>query len=205
MALTRRFLNALGIEADKVDEIITAHSETVTGLKAEIEQYKGSSDKLAETEKQLEKAQKELETLKSKAEENTEDGYKEKYEALQGEYEAYKKDVQAREEKDRKIKAYRELLKDAKIPEKRFDAIVKLSDDILDKLEIDKDGKVSNKDEIVENITSEWSEYVQATEEQGAHTATPPANTGGNTKKISRAAQIAQQYHDDLYGKIKED
>ena len=29
MALTRKFLAALGIEADKIDEIINAHSETV--------------------------------------------------------------------------------------------------------------------------------------------------------------------------------
>ncbi len=36
MALTRKFLAALGIEDDKVDEIIQAHTETVNGLKDEI-------------------------------------------------------------------------------------------------------------------------------------------------------------------------
>ena len=37
MALTRKSLAALGIEADKVEEIINAHVETVNGLKDEKE------------------------------------------------------------------------------------------------------------------------------------------------------------------------
>jgi hypothetical protein len=36
MALTRKFLSALGIEAEKIDEIISSHTETVEGLKDEI-------------------------------------------------------------------------------------------------------------------------------------------------------------------------
>ena len=43
MALTRSFLKALGIEEEKIGEIINAHSETVSGLKAEIEKYKGDA------------------------------------------------------------------------------------------------------------------------------------------------------------------
>ena len=33
MALTRKFLKAMGIEDDKIDQIIDAHTETVTALK----------------------------------------------------------------------------------------------------------------------------------------------------------------------------
>ena len=33
MSLTRKFLSALGIEDDKVDEIISAHTDTVNALK----------------------------------------------------------------------------------------------------------------------------------------------------------------------------
>ena len=45
MALTRKFLTALGIEADKVDEIINAHAETVDALKAERDTYKDKAEK----------------------------------------------------------------------------------------------------------------------------------------------------------------
>ena len=43
MALTRKCLSALGIEAEKIDEIISAHTETVDGLKDEIAKYKGDA------------------------------------------------------------------------------------------------------------------------------------------------------------------
>ena len=33
MALTRKFLSALGIEEAKIDEIISAHADTVNALK----------------------------------------------------------------------------------------------------------------------------------------------------------------------------
>ena len=46
MALTRKFLAALGIEDAKVDEIIQAHTDTVNGLKDEIEKYKADAEKL---------------------------------------------------------------------------------------------------------------------------------------------------------------
>ena len=39
MALTRKSLAVMGIEEDKIDEIINLHSETVNGLKAEIDKY----------------------------------------------------------------------------------------------------------------------------------------------------------------------
>ena len=34
MALTRKMLKAMGIEDDKIDQIIEAHTETVDGLKS---------------------------------------------------------------------------------------------------------------------------------------------------------------------------
>ena len=45
MALTRKFLRALGIEDDKVEEIIGAHLETVNPLKDERDNLKEQADK----------------------------------------------------------------------------------------------------------------------------------------------------------------
>ena len=45
MAFTRKFLSAMGIEADKVDEIINAHIEVVDGLKEERDNFKKNADK----------------------------------------------------------------------------------------------------------------------------------------------------------------
>lgn len=53
MALSRKFLAALGIEDAKVDEIIQAHTDTVNGLKDEIEKYKADAEKLPGVQKEL--------------------------------------------------------------------------------------------------------------------------------------------------------
>ena len=58
MALTRKYLSALGIEAEKIDEIISAHTETVDGLKDEIAKYKGDAEKLPAVQKELDELKK---------------------------------------------------------------------------------------------------------------------------------------------------
>lgn len=205
MALTRKFLSALKVEDDVANEIINAHVETVNDVKSELEDYKAKYEKLADIEKKLTKVQKEYDTLKAQQDDSQQDEYKDKYEALEKEFKDYKQSIKDKEIKETKIKAYKELLKESKISEKRFDAITKLSDDAINKIEFEEDGSIKNKEDVLKSIADDWSEYVQTTETLGASTATPPANNGGSDKKISRAQQIAQRYHDDLYGKIKED
>ena len=44
MALTRKYLSALGLEADKIDQIIEAHTESLEGIKSERDKYKEQID-----------------------------------------------------------------------------------------------------------------------------------------------------------------
>ena len=53
MSITRKFLKALGIEDDKADQIIEAHTEVANGLKADLERYKTDAGKLAEVQAEL--------------------------------------------------------------------------------------------------------------------------------------------------------
>ena len=57
MALTRKFLAALGIEESKIESIIDAHTETVDALKKERDDYKAEADKLPKVQEDLKKAQ----------------------------------------------------------------------------------------------------------------------------------------------------
>ena len=75
MALTRKFLSALGIEQDKIDEIITAHTETVDALKEQRDEYKEQAESVPNLTK-------ELEDLKEQAEANKTDEWQEKYDTL---------------------------------------------------------------------------------------------------------------------------
>lgn len=174
MALTRKFLAALGIEDDKVDEIIQAHTDTVNGLKDEIEKYKADAEKLPAVTK-------ERDDLKKASEET--DGknpYKVKYDALKEDFAKYKQDIEAKESKAKKDSAYKALLKEAGVSEKRIDAILRVSD--VDALELEADGQVKNHDDMVKSIKSEWSDFIVSEGKGGATTATPPAGNGKTFK-----------------------
>ena len=116
MALTRKFLAALGIEGDKVDEIINAHTDVTDALKEERDRYKADAEKLPAVED-------ELNAFKEKA--AGEDPYKEKFEKLQAEYDSFKADVEAKATTAQKEKAFRQALIDIGIPEKRIDSVMR--------------------------------------------------------------------------------
>ena len=176
MAFTRKFLSAMGIEADKVDEIINAHVEVVDGLKEERDNFKKDAEKLADVEKELNKAK---EKLAKNGEGETVS--KEDYDKLKQEYDDYKADIAAKNTRTEKENAFRELLKSVGVSEKRFNAIIKVSD--IDGLELDKDGKIKDADERTNNIKTEWADFIETTTTKGAKTANPPANNGKGTGK----------------------
>ena len=163
MSLTRKMLKAMGIEEEKIDQIIEAHSETVDSLKADRDSYKEDAEKLKDV-------QKELDDLKAKGD----DGWKEKHDALKAEFDQYKNDVQAKETKAAKEAAYRAILKDANLSEKGIEKAVKYAD--WDKIELEADGKLKGASDHIKAVKEEWAEYVTTTTTTGAKTSTPPAN-----------------------------
>ena len=169
-ALTRKFLTAMGIEDDKADEIITAHTETVTRLKTELDQAKADADRLPAI-------QKELDDMKAQAaKDGGKNPYQVKYEAIKEEFEQYKADQAAKESHASKSAAYRAMLKEAGVSDKRLDAVLRVSD--VDGIELDKDGGVKGKDKLIESVRAEWADFIVTTETRGAQTASPPANNG---------------------------
>lgn len=109
--------------------------------------------------------------------------WKTKYDALKDDFEAYKKDITAKESKAARSNAYKELLKQAGISEKRLDAVLRVSD--IDSLEMGEDGKFKDSDKILESIKAEWADFITTTETKGAETSTPPSNNGGG--KMTKA------------------
>lgn len=177
MAFTRKFLSALGIEADKIDEIINAHVEVVEGLKEERDGFKKDAEKLADVQKQLSEANDKL----AKHSEDGETVAKSDYENLKKEYDDYKTAQTAKETNQAKERALRAMYKALGIPEKRVDAIMKVTS--LDDYDLDKDGNLKDADTHSENAKTEWAEFIPTTVTKGAQTATPPANNGSGTGK----------------------
>lgn len=196
MALTQKMLQAMDIPEEKIDQIIEAHKETVNGLKSDRDKYKEAADKLPDVEKQLADANAKLEKVQSGDWEN-------KYNTLKGEYDNFKSDTEKKATQAKKELAYKKLLLDAGISEKRVASVMKVSS--LDDIKIDKDGKIEGADTLTENVKKEWADFIVTKSEQGANPAKPPENTGGDVNQPSRAAQMVAQYRSEHYGNAKED
>ena len=162
MALTRKLLKGMGLTEEQVDTIIEAHTETTDGLKKDIEKYKGDAEKLPGV-------QKELDNLKATGD----GGYKEKYEKEHKAFEDFKTAQTAKETRQAKENAYRDLLKAAGVSEKRIPAILKVTD--LNGIEMDGD-KIKDADKHTQTVKTEWADFVETVNTNGANTNTPPAN-----------------------------
>ena len=186
MALTRRFLSALGIEAEKIDEIINAHAETVDALKAERDDFKDKAEEYDRIKGDLDKANERIAELEKGGDKDS--TYKVKYDAIKEEFEAYKNNIEAENTKASKSKAYKELLKEIGISEKRIDTVAKVAD--FDKIELNKDGSIKKADELKESLSKEWEDFIVQERQEGADVSNPPKNTGGSTMTKDEIMQI---------------
>ena len=172
MALTRKMLKAMGIEDEKIDQIIDAHTETVDGLKADIEKYRTDAEKLPGVQKELETAQAGLEAGKK-------DSGKVKYDAIKEEFEGYKSEQTKKETRAAKESAYRNLLKATGINEKRIESVLKVSD--VDSLELDDKGAIKDAAKLTDSIKTEWADFISTTMTKGAESHTPPQINNGKS------------------------
>ena len=171
MSLTRKMLKAMGIEEEKIDQIIEAHSETVDSLKADRDTYKEDAEK-------LKTVQKELDDLKAKGD----DGWKEKHDKLKGEFDKYKGDIEAKETKANKEKAVRAFYESKGITGKNLEIAMRGSRAEIDGIELDGD-KIKDNSALEALVKGDFSGLVATTTTKGANTANPPANNGTGTGK----------------------
>ena len=208
MALTRRSLTAMGIDAEKIDEIIALHAETVEALKEQRDGYKTEADKAKE---ELSGVQKDMDATKAELDELKEAHgkdapYKDKYEELKQEYESYKTGIEEKEAKGKVSEAYKAILKEAKIADKYIPVIMKATD--LSGFKLDENGNLEGAKEAKEKAASEWAEFVEKTSAKGTNTSNPPKNTGGSDMTVEEIDAIkdtaerqkAMYEHRDLYG-----
>lgn len=184
MAFTRKMLKALGIEDEKIDQIMDAHTEVTESLKADRDKYKGDAEK-------LEAVQKELDGLKAKGD----DGYKAKYEAEKKAHDELKANIANEKAYASKEAAYRELLKAAGVKEKFIDTIIRAEKSVIDGLKLGEDGKIDNAKDLTEKAKQNWSDFVATTTTKTAGVENPPANNGGT--KLTRE----QIYKKDEHGR----
>ena len=159
MAFTRSFLKSMGLSEEQIQAVIDAHLEVVNPLKED-------RDKLKQDAANVSDLQKELDSLKSG------EDFKAKYDAEHKAFEDYKNEMKAQAEQAKVQAAYRKLLAEEKISEKRLDAVCRLTD--FSKMKLDKDGNLTDVDKLRESIKSDWSDYITDTIVKGADVENPP-------------------------------
>ena len=183
MALTRKYLGALGIEADKIDEIINAHSDTVNGLKGKIDELE---DSIAQYKDEAEKAkdvQKELDDLKKEVVADAKKREGKDYDALLKEFEDYKAEQEKKEADSAKRTAFQALLKDLSVSEKGIEMILKWQG--VDDVELDDNGKISNAKDLRKSVKEDWGDYIEQQGQKGADVDDPPGDGAGGKGKYS--------------------
>lgn len=185
MALTRKFLSAMGIEADKVDQIIEAHSETVEALKKERDGYKDDAGKLAGV-------QKELDDLKA----DIKDKYIEKaeYDKKVAEFNDYKSGISAKEAQAAKEKAAKAYFESKNITGNNLNIALRSAKDEINALELDGE-KIKDATALDGLIAGDLKSLVVKGGKRGADIPNPPGNNGGTNGPLTREEIYAKDEH----------
>lgn len=170
MTLTRKMLSTMGIEQDKIDQIIESHADTVNGLKEKASELQKQAERIPSLEKKIEEL---------KAAQPTED-WEAKYNELKSEYEDFRQKVDDERATQEKSRLYRAMLREAGVDEKRFDSIMKLTD--LSEIKVE-DGKIEDAESVKKSIADEWGDFIVQKSVHGAPVDDPPANAGSKMSK----------------------
>lgn len=173
MAFSRNWLKTMGLTDEQVQSIMEEHLNVTDSLKAQRDKAQTDVTELQKKVDTIPDLEQQIKDLKSGVD------YKAKYDDEHKAFEDYKNQIVAEAEKAKVKSAYRQLLLDEKINEKRVDSVLKLTD--FSEMKLDKDGKLENVDALKENIGKEWGEFKVTTHQRKQTVATPPGdgNQGG--------------------------
>ena len=165
MALTRKMLKAMGIEEEKIDQIIEAHTETTDALKVERDTFKEKAG-------QYDDVKKELDGLKA----NPTDDWKEKHDKVKKEFDDYRDGITAEKTLASKRTAYKKLIEETGI---KGDKLINLILNSVDFSKVELEGEaIKESEKLTETIKTEYAEYIGVKGVEGAKVENPPAKTG---------------------------
>ena len=152
---------------DLENRLIALHLGVVDPLKDQLQTYKTDAEKLPAVPK-------ELDDIKA-----GDGGYKEKYEAEAKAHKEYKQKVEAEKTAARDDADVLALCKEAGIAR---DSSLRLIAKDFDRSKIKRgeDGKITNRDDLVSSIKTDYADFVGTSGNQGTPPTTPPTGGGGS-------------------------
>lgn len=166
MSFSRSFLKSVGLTDEQISAVMEEHTAVTTALKGQRDQFEGDVNKYKADAEKLAQAQKELDELKARKD------YKADYDKAVKDLEDYKKQVAAEAEAAKVRAAYKQLLTDEKISDKRHEAILKVTD--FSGMKLGEDGKLVDADKLKEAIGKDWAEFKVSTRDRGEDVNHPP-------------------------------
>ena len=213
MALTRKLLAAMGLESEKIDEIIAAHTETTDALKADRDKYKAEAEQLHDAQSELDKVKKDLEKANATIEQATKDDYKGKYESEKAAKEKLESDYKAKEMEAKENAAISKWALENGYSDEGAAKIVKYGG-LRGKIKLSNDGRAEIGDDIKAELDNEWKGYKKPADVvDTAKFQKPPANDGNKSTmtkaeimdiKDSGERQKAIAENPELFGIEKE-
>ena len=162
--MSRKWLEAMGIDADKIDVICEAHSDSMQALKDDRDSWQDKAEKL----------QTQLNGI------DTSKDWKKLYNDLVDAND--KKAVRAAKEN-----ALRAVYAEAGISEKYIGSLLRIAD--YDTIEVDGEGKAKNHDALVKAAKVDNADFIPVTVKETAGAANPPE--GGKPQTLSKAEILA--------------
>ena len=83
---------------------------------------------------------------------------------MERQFNGYRTEPPNNESRAAKETAYRALLKEVGVSEKRIDTVLKVSD--IDGIELE-DGKIKNADALTESVKKEWADFIEQPDNNG--------------------------------------
>ena len=165
MSLTRKLLKGMGLTDEQVDTIIEAHTDTVDGLKEQVNTYKADAEKLPNV-------QKELDDLKAAGD----GGFKEKFEKEHSDFENFKKTIQEKETKAAKESAAKAFFESKGITGNSLEIAMRGSSAEIAALDLDGE-KIKDSSALDALVNGTFKALVSTTTTKGANIPNPPVTT----------------------------
>lgn len=177
MSLTRKLLKEMDLAEDQIEQIILAHADTISALKAEIAQAKADCDSANEEKALL------LEKLSELSH------WQEEAQRVQSAFDAYKEQAAQAQSDAEKQQLIRQALIDAGANEKALDLLSRLIDPAA--LDI-QEGKLANAQALVDPIRETYGAFFAQPVLIPTPTIQPPASSHG-ALRVEDIARMSSQ------------
>lgn len=183
MSLTRKMLKALGLEDDKIEQIIEAHTEVTDALKSQLTAAQDSAESLATITTERDTLQAKIADLEAKAPDAAK---------VQAAFDAYKAQVDGEKANAQKATLLADALKAAGVVrDSAVKALLKVADVSTATVS---DGKLENAESIIAALKTEYPDFFAVTGTTGTPPVNPPSagGTGMTSEAFKKLNLLAQ-------------